>query len=201
LKAQIEIQESLLKNISKEIHDNIGLTLTISKLHLNQLPSQNFHSINAANLLTKAIANLRSLSRTLNSDYVLNNGLIKCIKKELEYINSLGKTKIIFETQGQPVFIEASKELLIFRAVQEIYNNSLKHSRSSFLATNISYTKEELLISIKDDGKGFDYDRNSKDYSGLNNIKKRIESLNGRLDVHSKINLGTQISISIPLNM
>ncbi len=200
LKAQMELQETILKNISREIHDNIGLTLSLSKLHLNQLPNQNLQLHTAIHLITKAINNLRNLSRTLNSEYVLSKGLIKSIEKEISYIKSTNAFQISLETNGQALYIESSKELLLFRIIQELFNNAIKHSDAKSIKTNITYGLNEVKITIRDDGKGFNYDELNNDYSGLKNIKSRVKLLNGSMEIQSKINLGTHISISIPLN-
>jgi len=200
LKAQMELQETILKNISREIHDNIGLTLSLSKLHLNSLHEQNSQLQTAIHLITKAINNLRNLSRTLNSDYVLSNGLLESIRKEIGYIKSSNAFEMSLETKGQAPYIESSKELLLFRIIQELFNNAIKHSQAKTIKTCISYATNEVKVFIHDDGKGFVYEENNKSFSGLNNVQNRVKLLDGSIEIQSKIDLGTQISISIPLN-
>lgn len=201
LKSQLEIQEATLNKISKEIHDNIGLSLTLAKLNLTK--EENLEIINpnikvAVDLLTDAISNLRNLSRTLNSDYVLKNGFCKSLQKEINYIQKSCKTQVQFEIQGEPFFLEASKELIIFRIVQEALNNAVKHSNASLIETKLLYKGNQLELSIKDNGKGFKYGSNEESYSGLKNIIQRANILEGICDIQSQDNIGTTIQISIP---
>lgn len=200
LKTQLEIQESTLQNISREIHDNIGLTLTLAKLTLNTssngMEVQNKKSYEAVQLITNAIDGLRSLSRTLNSDYVLNNGLIKSLEKELSYFKSIKAFNLDLKIIGNPIYLEASKELVIFRIAQEAYNNAIKHSNASKISTIIEYKKTCFLLKIIDNGKGFNYDDLTQK-SGLNNMIHRSQLLKGNCNIESN-STGTTINLSIP---
>lgn len=201
LKSKLEIQEATLNNISKEIHDNIGLSLTLAKLNLNQeVESNENQNISVAiNLLTDAISNLRTLSRTLNSNYVLQNGLSKSLEKEIGYVLNTKKYDVRFKVIGDPFFLDASKELIIFRIAQEALNNAIKHSRATIIETLLLYTDNKIELKIKDNGIGFNYSSNQQSYSGLNNIIQRTKMLNGNCKVQSKVSEGTTIIISIPL--
>ncbi len=200
LKSQIEAQEVIFKNISREIHDNIGLTLSLSKLHLNNVNKPCTNVIVSTELITKAISNLRVISRTLNSEYILSSGFIQSLKKELGYISNVGKHDIKLEIKGNQKFLESSRELMLFRITQEIYNNAIKHSEAKTINTSITYDDINLNIIIQDDGKGFHYDPLKSNYLGLRNIQKRVELLHGRCEINSKQNVGTIISLSIPFN-
>lgn len=200
LKSQIEAQELILKNISREIHDNIGLTLSLSKLHLNNVIKPCNNVIVSTELITKAISNLRVLSRTLNSEYVLSSGFLQSLKKELGYISNTGKQVVQLEVRGNQKFLEASRELMLFRITQEIYNNAIKHSEAKTIFTSITYNDYDLKITIQDDGKGFHYKPEESNYLGLKNIQSRIELLKGTCEINSKHNVGTIISLSIPFN-
>lgn len=200
LKSQIEAQESILKNISREIHDNIGLTLSLSKLHLNNVNSPCDKVIISTELITKAISNLRVLSRTLNSDYVLSTGFLQSLQKEIGYISNIGKYNIKLEIKGNQKYLEASNELMLFRIIQEIFNNVIKHSEAKNIFTSVLYNNDEVSVIIKDDGIGFQYQPDNSTYHGLKNIKSRVELLHGKCEINSKQNVGTIISLSIPFN-
>jgi signal transduction histidine kinase len=200
LKSQIEAQEIILKNISREIHDNIGLTLSLSKLHLNNVISPCNNVIVSTELITKAISNLRVLSRTLNSEYILSSGFLQSLKKELGYISNTGKHQIQLEVKGNQKFLEASRELMLFRITQEIYNNAIKHADAKIIYTSITYNENDVKIIIQDDGKGFIYKPEETNYLGLKNIQDRIDLLKGTCEINSKHNVGTIISLSIPFN-
>lgn len=200
LKSQIEAQESILKNISREIHDNIGLTLSLSKLHLNNVNQPCEKVIISTELITKAISNLRVLSRTLNSDYVLSTGFLQSLQKEIGYISNIGKYNVQLEIKGNQKFLEASNELMLFRITQEVFNNVIKHSDAKNIYTSVVYTNDALSVTIKDDGLGFIYQPSDTTYHGLKNIRSRVELLHGTCEINSKKNVGTFITISIPFN-
>lgn len=204
LQSQIEIQENTLLHISREIHDNINLSLTLSKLHLNTL---NFTNIEAAkektrisiDLLSKAISDISHLSTSFNSDTIKNQGLMRAVEQELKKVKQLALYEIIMEVLGDPVFMSAEKELIIFRIIQECLNNIIKHSKATKVELILNYHRDTMSISVRDDGIGFDYDKNkARTGLGLQNIRTRALSLNGVLEVDSKHNLGTTIIITIP---
>ncbi|RYX90439.1 hypothetical protein EON78_06985 [bacterium] len=115
-------------------------------------------------------------------------------------MSNTGKQAIKLEVKGNQIFLEASRELMLFRITQEIYNNAIKHSEAKTISTSISYNDKDLIIIIQDDGKGFCYKPEESEYLGLKNIQSRVELLKGTCEINSKNNVGTIISLSIPFN-
>ncbi|HSU28402.1 MAG TPA: ATP-binding protein [Chitinophagaceae bacterium] len=207
LKTQLEIQEQTFQNISREIHDNINLSLTIAKLNLITLESSNgqianeklLHSID---FVSRAISDLSDISRSLNSEIITEQGLIKALEVEVRNMKKLGRHTITYEITGNTAYLDAQKELFIFRIVQESFNNILKHANAKNILLALHYTTHSIDISIKDDGVGFNYkeETNSlkKGKAGLRNIQKRAFLLNGICKIDSTKNCGTLIKISVP---
>jgi two-component system, NarL family, sensor kinase len=202
LKTQLEIQEQTFKNISQEIHDNIGQALTLAKLNLNTLsPVAEQEKITATkDLVSKAIVDLRDLSRSLNTDYVASMGLHKAIETELAMIDRTGVIQTVFSVQGEPYRLDDQKELILFRMVQEMLNNVIKHSEAKTLKATILYN-EDFELLLNDDGKGFDSEAiMGSTYAGLGlrNIANRAKLIGAILQVDSSPGKGTQIRISLP---
>lgn len=203
LSSQIEIQEETIQNIAREIHDNIGLSLTLAKLDINTIDLR--HVIeskkkieNASELIGKALTDLRHLSHSLNSEVVKNNGLLKAIKNELSRIQKSGLLNIKLETKGQVVYIDANRELLIFRMLQECLNNIIKHSQAKKALVKITYLDDSLEIGIEDNGIGIkNFNTKSKKGSGLLTMEARVKMLGGRIEIKSNNN-GTKIKLIIP---
>ena len=135
LNTQLEIQEQTFQNISREIHDNIGISLTLAKLNLNTLNlNDQFQSKEQVNssiaLVTKAISDLNDISQSLNAEYIASYGLINALEQETRKLKNLGLHDITFEVSGNTIFMDAQKELIIFRIVQEALNNILKHAEA-----------------------------------------------------------------------
>lgn len=203
--AQLEMQEKTLEGISREIHDSICFSLTLSKLQLNTLsPADPLRAQaiiqSSADLIGTALENLRNLSRSLNGDFFLQNGFQKSVERELNIVKQSGKFEVIFRIEGEVKFLDSSKELILFRVFQEIVQNTLKHSKASRITVKILYKDGSLDFSISDNGIGFDKIAVQSRQFGLSNIEKRVASLNGAYLVQSKLGAGTSSYISIPIN-
>ena len=204
LKSRIEVQEQTLQNISREIHDNIGLALTLAKLQLNTLNIDDKNKAvqvvgSSVDLLSKSINDLSDLSKSMNPDIISQQGLIDTLKNETSRISKLGLFEINTEVTGNPVFLDAQKELIIFRIIQEAFNNIIKHASAQKIGLDLCYHAKHIEITITDDGKGFDpMHRLTKNGAGLNNMKTRAKVFNGDMKIESNSSTGTKISISIP---
>lgn len=203
LQSQLEIQEQTIQNISREIHDNIGQKLTLAKLHLNTLNfSDNNISLLQVNdsviMISEAIKDLSDISHSMSSEIILNNGLIKALEFEAAQLEKSGIYKINFSATGNPIFMNANTELVLFRIVQEALNNIVKHAGASVIDILLHYNTILLTMEIHDNGQGFDADM-PRLGTGLLNIKKRAVILNGDLTINST-DRGTKIKIEIPLD-
>ena len=208
LQSQLEIQEQTLQKISQEIHDNIGQVLSLAKLNLgtvdlSQVESTQTKLETTRNMVSKAIRDLRDLSRSMNSGYVTEMGLLRSIEYEVEMIRKTG----IFETQlhveGKPVKLDGQKELILFRIIQEIINNIIKHAEAKNVTIQVTYLPQLFSITIHDDGKGFDITLldKGKNYTfgiGLRNMQNRAQLVGAELTLASIPGNGTTVTISLP---
>ncbi|MEI7733869.1 MAG: sensor histidine kinase [Ferruginibacter sp.] len=204
MQSQLEIQEQTFQNISREIHDNIGQKLTLAKLHLNTLNysllEKTAHTVtDAVNMISDAINDLSNLSRSMSSENILSNGLIKALEFEVEQLIKPGIFQVKFSTTGNPVFLDANTELVLFRIVQEAIHNIIKHASASCIDIELHYAQQLLKIKISDNGKGFKSDVISNG-TGLLNMKKRAKMLCGTLEINSFPDIYTQIIIEIPVH-
>jgi len=207
LNVKIEIQENTFQEIAREIHDNINLSLTLAKLQLNALlweeTEKHREAINSTiQLIGQSLESLRNISRSLNSDIISTQGLTNAIQEEIKRITATGLIQILLDVQGKSIFMDSQKELIVFRTIQEAFNNILKHARASIANINLDYQDMGLRISIKDDGVGFQFTSVKEmaitGRSGLKNIESRLKALNGTIQIKTKPNLGTQLLFYIP---
>lgn len=197
LKSQIEIQEQTLQYISREIHDNIGQVLSLVSLNLNTIePSDKDKLDFTGGLVTKAIDDLRGLSKSLNPDRVQTIGLIQSIKTELDQLERTGRFKTNLQIEEAPGKISSEKTIILYRMIQEVLNNIIKHSQATEVVISIRNNGIEDIISISDNGSGFNTEGHSSGL-GLNNLKQRASMINARLEITSKINEGTNVSFAI----
>jgi len=204
LNAQLEVHEQTLQHISREIHDNIGLSLTLAKLNLvglqKNVPDSDTAKFNESfSLITKAIQDLSSISHGLNTNVVLANGLILALEEECQRINKTGIINVSFLVSGDSVYWDSQKELFLFRIAQEALNNIIKYAKASKASVILHYEKSEINLTISDNGCGIKQVGKQKIGSGLLNMESRAKLLNGKFTIDSNSN-GTKISISIPIS-
>jgi two-component system NarL family sensor kinase len=209
LQTQLEIQEQTFKNISQEIHDNIGQVLSLVKLNINTMsdaaPEALHEKINdSKHLITKAIQDLRDLSKSLNTDYVTELGLSRSIEYELEMIKKTGSYEIQFNIEGIIYRLEAQQELILFRIVQEVLHNIIKHAKASIIDVQLIFKPEIFTLKINDNGVGFDTSQlDVNNYNGLGlgirNMHNRANIINTNFKLMSTQEKGTTIILTLPL--
>lgn len=203
VKSQLEIQEQTLQNISWELHDNVGQLLSVARMQLNILQpdvSQKQKSIvnETGELISKSLQELRSLSKLLNPEVVKNMGLEEAIQLEIDRFNRLNFIDAAFNINGESVPIDQKDEIILFRILQEFLSNSVKHSKTTKLDVNLTFTPQNLVIIVQDYGVGFD-ESNIKKGSGLLNMKNRAKLINTIFDLKSAKDKGVSLTLTYPL--
>lgn len=203
LKTRLEMRERTLKSISQEIHDNVGQVLSLANLILSSLELEDNDTLkekieNVMQLVSKSINDLRNISKMMDPENIARQGLSACLQFELSLLEKTGAFVTRFEQVGEEVQIESSKLLLIYRIIQETINNVIKHSKATKLDLIIGFG-DSLVISIQDDGIGYDPKSDSQG-SGMRNMKSRAELISGKIGVESKFGLGTKITLEVPIN-
>lgn len=201
LNAQVDIQEKTMRNISLEIHDNIGQLLTLAKLNLSTIDNyqdelQENKISDARNLIGQSIADLRSLSKVLGTDLVQNGGLIRGIELLLDTIERSGIIKTHFQCSKSSYNINVEHQLILFRIVQESLNNVIKHSRATEVSVDISENTGLISLRIKDNGIGIPSDYNTHG-CGLSHMKRRAKMIGAELHISAMPHDGTSVTIRI----
>ena len=205
LTTKLEIQEQTFQHISREIHDNISLSLTLVKLHLNTFnwnnKSDSDEKLNSSiQLLSKSITELSDISKSLNADIIIQQGLLKAVEEEVGRIRAARLLNIKYEASDNTVFMDSQKELVIYRIIQEAFNNILKHADATNACLLLEYNSTHLTINITDDGKGFVAANTLKTgNAGLNNMQSRVNMLEGSMNISSQPGTGTTILFTIPI--
>lgn len=204
LQSRLEVQEQSFRHFSEEIHDNIGQLLSIVKMQLYNIRSSSHEqeivtkATDCNELLGKAITDLRNISHTLNSSFVINAGLADAVEKDLEYIRSAKEVKCTLHRLGDEYSLGDERELLIFRIIQEAIGNAVKHAAPTGIDVYLDYKPNGFSVKIKDNGKGFDTHTPTADAGiGLSNMQVRARLLNGELRIFSDIGDGTTILLTI----
>ncbi len=192
LQTQLEVQEQTMRQISQEIHDNIGQVLSLVNLNLKTLSSYEAEKIdNTSLLVNKAITDLRNLSKSLNPENIARQGLIQVLRNELNQLESTGKFKTTLNIEDE-MELPSGKLIILYRMVQEVISNIIRHSGATEVKANIAHDK----LTIADNGKGFQDDLESTGL-GLQNLRQRAKVIGGSVDIETVPGKGTIVTFNI----
>ncbi|MET1260227.1 sensor histidine kinase [Flagellimonas sp. DF-77] len=201
--AMIAGQEKERQRVAGELHDDLGSLMATIKLHFDnaQVDKKDPAMKNAQNLLEKAYQKVRGIAHSKNSGVMSDQGLLPAIKKMAKTISETDALEVTVEDFGLGERMENSLELSIFRMIQELVANAIKHADASSLSIQLTQHQDNLNIIVEDDGKGFDRSQMGKASSGIGlaNIEKRVEHLEGNFTIDSIAGKGTSILIDIPV--
>jgi signal transduction histidine kinase len=202
LQSQLETQEETLNQLSIEIHDNVGQLLNSTKLLIGLTQRALAESPDtltmADDTLAKAIQELRSLSKSLNKEWLQQFNFIENLEAEINRIKTVKSLQIqLF--RPATLSLKADVQIILFRIVQEILQNCMKHAQAKKIGIRIKEDSGQLTIDISDDGKGFDETTILKSV-GILNIKHRTRLLGGTVNWQSSVHNGTNVTIQLPVN-
>ena len=205
-RSEMEIRENTLRQISEEIHDNVGQLMLVAKLNLNKFLMATPHKAmeETRDIIGEAINDLRNISKSLHREQITSLDLNKAIEKEVERLRNTGLVETHLIVNGERTEIESSKKLILFRMVQEILQNILKHSKCNKVIIQLNYEKEFLYLNIEDNGTGFNVEDKlinnvAGNGSGLVNLQNRATALSAQFSIRSQLNEGTCIDIKMPV--
>ena len=143
---------------------------------------------------------LRLISQTLLGEKISQTGLIQSITNELSRINKLGISQAVLITDLTSTNVEPSKKIILFRIIQEAISNATKHAPGSKIEIQINTKDDQLLISISDDGPGFNPNDGKAGGIGLLNMKNRAATIGAKFSITGNPGKGTVIQIELPLH-
>lgn len=207
LRTQLEIQEQTLKTISQEIHDNIGQVLSLAKLNLSTMETERTDELkvkisDSKQLVSKAIQDLRDLSKTMNTDNIEAIGFIRAVEYEMDMLRKAGIAATL-NIGGNTSRLEPQKELILFRIVQEVLNNIIKHAEATAIIIDIDYNEKDIKVVLNDNGRGFDLtplNENNNNFGlGIRNMHSRAKLIGADFSISSSTGEGTTVSLTAPL--
>jgi len=201
LRTQLEIQEQAFSYISQEIHDNIGQVLSLARLNLNTLGNNptNEKLEQTDVLLGKAIKDLRDLSHSLQNSRIHDIGIVESIRQLLFSLQKTGRYRTYLHTSDHFHILDINTDIILYRMIQEIINNIIKHAQASEISIHIDSKPEMTTVSVADNGIGFDTSllKETRPGIGLQNISNRAKTINGTVDLKSAPGNGTVITLHI----
>jgi signal transduction histidine kinase len=201
IKSQLEIQNQTLNYIGAEIHDDIAQVVYLSMLRISSLNEKVEESEKEEiyNFLKRVWNDLRNISHSLIHSNFHQVGFIESLEQLLHNIKKTGKyeTQLEIDENVNIDLLDKSVDIILYRMIQEIINNILKHAACDTIQIRIIEKNKNLIVEIKDNGVGFDTALIQQDNAGvgLNNILTRAKLINATVNINSIIGSGTTITI------
>lgn len=208
----LEAQEEERKRLSREIHDGPAQMLAnvmmrselIERVYRERSPEEALHEIrDLRKMVRSALYEVRRIIYDLRPMALDDLGLVPTLRKYLatieEYNN--GCPKITFFSMGQEKRLPSKLEVALFRLVQESVTNALKHAEASEIQVKMEMKEQHALVTVRDNGKGFNQAEKKENSFGLIGMKERVDLLHGELNITSKIGEGTLVVIKVPMRI
>ena len=206
LQAVLNTQEDERRRIAEDLHDGLGYMLSTLKLNLVSLQdlgpeaaNQSFLD-NALRLLEESFKELRSVAHQLMPDSLFVHGLPAAVGELAQRVSRSGKLQVQFASYNAPGGVTPAFDMELYRVVQELVNNVVKHAQATQLELQLVYHADVLILTAEDDGRGFDYGRQlaAGTGKGLRNIANRVAYLQGQLHFDARPGRGTSVAIHLP---
>lgn len=209
LAQQDKIEEGRTKEklrISGELHDGIlgrlfGTRLSLDSLNMQQTEDAIKNRGQYIDELKSIEQEIRKISHDLNTDFIAGSGFIDIIKTLIETQSSAYQLSYTFDQDDEINWetVSNKSKIHIYRMVQETMQNIYKHANAKHIKISFRLKNDVILLSIEDNGSGFNVNKAKKGI-GLKNINSRAKEIGGKVDIESKIDVGTTILISVPIN-
>lgn len=207
--AMIEGQEKERQRMANDLHDNLGSLLATLKLHFQNLKvrkdrlkeEEDRLLKQTDDLIDEAYQQVRSIAHAKNAGVKAQEGLLPAVKNFASKVSASNKLIIEVEDTGMDARLENSMEIMIFRIIQELITNVIKHAEASEATIHLTHYGDAINILVEDDGKGFVLEEvHPKEGMGIYSIQKRVEHFGGTVDFESIPGKGTSVVINMPLS-
>lgn len=201
LESLIDGEEKERNRLAQDLHDGINGDLAVIKYKISSIEPDKFSKKektfydDAISMLDNAVEQVRRISHNLAPPSLQNFDLIDAIQQFCSKQNASNSVNISFQYFGNRLSLKKENETAIYRIIQELLNNIIKHANATEALVQLNNHDDKLIITVEDNGQGFDTN-NSENGIGLQNIKSRVNYLKANLDINSS-KKGTTFSIEI----
>lgn len=200
----VEGEEKERKRIAQDLHDGLGVLLSVTRMHFSQIASASAEIKplidKAAKFLEQASGDVRRISHNMMPGLLTKLGLFEALEDLLEKITDSDKIEAVCEISGNKERLPENKEIMLYRVVQEMVNNTVKYAEATKIDLQIEILSDQVILRYADNGKGFKADDSlMKESMGLQSIKSRVSFLDGKIQLDSAPGKGTRYNVEIPL--
>lgn len=204
LRNTILAQEKERKRIAQDLHDEVGAMLSVVKLNVGRIEKKSEEQVakklaaETKTYIDDVITQVRRISRSLLPPSLEKLGLYSAIEELCNWVNKSEQLRLECWKSGDQFRFDTKKELAVFRMVQELLNNAIKHSESSNIYINARFSpNNNLMISVTDNGVGFELKEKMVTGLGLKNLESRTQIMDAKFKIKSTPGLGTTAIIYI----
>ncbi|MCK7594411.1 sensor histidine kinase [Pseudomarimonas salicorniae] len=200
----VEAQERERARLSRELHDQIGQSLSAAALRLSLLlqrhaiPDDDPQAMALSSILDDVLQQTRSLSLQLRPPQLDDFGLASALRSLLQRLFADTGIHYDIEIEGSRDMPANRVSVAAYRIIQECLTNVLRHARAAALRVELRADSIGLVLTVVDDGAGFDAERVDSERLGLRGMRERAEALGGQLVVHSRAGIGTRVRAFLP---
>lgn len=203
-KALLLGQEEERSRMAKDLHDGLGGLLTGVKHSIINMKEKIILSGDSVSAFEKSLGmidtsmkELRRIAHNMMPEALAKFGLREAINDYCASV-STKETKVVFQCYGEDVNLDSTSEVIIYRIIQELVNNALKHSAATEVSVQVVKGDTWTTLSVEDNGCGMDRENlKSATGAGWANVQSRVNYLNGNLDIHSEPGKGTSVNIEL----
>jgi len=205
LSSMVAGQEAERNRIANDLHDSLGGTLSALKLQFENVVLKNSKSedskfANISKLIDGACSEVREIARNLKPASLENIGLEAAIRDLINKYNANTDVEISFNSYVEDIEVDYETKLNMYRIIQELLNNVMKHAKATEVDVQLSKSSEELIINVEDNGEGFNINWVKKGL-GLDSMQSRVNVLQGDLNIDTAPGRGTSVIVHIPIKM
>jgi signal transduction histidine kinase len=203
-KLLVEGQEQERKRIARELHDGLGVLLSATRMQFTSIrdtsPENRPLIDRATQLLEQAAGDVRKISHNMMPGLLTKLGLYEAVADLVDNLNNSGNIIAQCDIADDLVRLPENQEIMIYRIIQEMVNNTLKYANAKNIIIRIQSVNNRLMLEYSDDGKGFDLVKLEDSKSiGLKSIQSRVNFLNGQVSVSSQPGEGVHYLIKMPV--
>jgi signal transduction histidine kinase len=199
----VEGQEEERKRIARELHDGLGVLLSTTKMQFSairdKLPENQALIERAVKLLEQASSDVRKISHNMMPGLLTKLGLFEAVADLFEKVSETESITVRADIPEDAERLPENQEIMIYRIIQELVNNTLKHAQARTIEIQMQVLPGRLDIIYTDDGKGFNMEEKAGSKSiGLQSIQSRVNFLNGTMQLYSEPGKGVSYKLDIP---
>jgi two-component system, NarL family, sensor kinase len=207
LQSMVNGQETERTRIAKDLHDGLGGLFSTVKMYFSTLqhdtPTLKDNELfqKSYKLVDTASEEVRQIAHNMMPEVLMKLGLANALKDLCDNISAGKLLKVSLETHGMNKRLNATTEIMLFRIVQELLNNIIKHANATEAIIQFIRESERLSVIVEDNGRGFNtQEADEQNHSGIATIQSRVSYLNGKMSIDSQKNVGTTVMMDFLIN-